>query len=271
MQHCCFPITLAASKHPLSDGAPTTRSPHRCVTWNLHRITALHLSNILHHIIIAGIAFTKTIHNDTYPFIDPLKSSSAHKSHSVFVTGASKGIGRRIALAYAQSGASKIALGARSSLDTLESEIIDAATKGNHPKPQVLKVQLDVLDKDSVERAAQEVEKAFGEGGLDILVNNAGWIEMSKPMGDADVDEWWYTWEVNIRGLFLVTHAFLPLVLKSKTKTIVNMSSNGAHWSLPGVRVFTFPSILGVTRLTKVRFCVVIIVPNRQTRHSEVD
>lgn len=82
------------------------------------------------------------------------------------------------------------------------------------------------------------MESAFGEGGLDVLVNNAGWLERFVPMGESDVDEWWYTWEVNIRGLYLVTRAFLPLVLKSKEKTIVNLSSIGAHMTRPGVSAY---------------------------------
>lgn len=86
-----------------------------------------------------------------------------------------------------------------------------------------------------MQNAAKEVERGFGEGGLDVLVNNAGWLEIFKPIGESDVDEWWYTWEVNIRGLYLVTKTFLPLVLKSKEKTIVNLSSEGAHLLAPGV------------------------------------
>lgn len=182
-----------------------------------------------------GFALTKSTHSDTYPFIDPLKPSGTHKSHSVFITGASKGIGRRIAISFAQSGASKIVIGARSSLDSLESDILDAASKAGHPAPQIVKIQLDILDKESVKRAAHEVGNALGEGGLDILVNNAGWMEEYKLIGETDVDEWWYTWEVNIRGLFLVTNMFLPLVLKGKEKTIVNLTSIGAHLTMPGV------------------------------------
>lgn len=51
-------------------------------------------------------------------------------------------------------------------------------------------------------------------------------------MGEVEVRDWWYTWEVNVRDLFTVTHAFLPLVLKStsREKTIVNMSSMGILW-----------------------------------------
>lgn len=189
-----------------------------------------------------GFNFTETLHVDTYPFIDPLKSSDAHKDHSVFITGASKGLGRSTAISFARAGASKIGIGARSSLDSLEVELLEAASKAGHPAPQVVKVQLDVLDKESVKKSAQEVEKAFGEGGVDILINNAGWLEIWRPMGEIDVDDWWYTWEVNVKGVFLVTHAFLSLVLKSKEKTIVNLSSIGALLMLPGVsNTLAFP------------------------------
>lgn len=155
----------------------------------------------------------------------------------MFITGASKGLGRSTAISFARSGASKIGIGARSSLDSLETEILDAASKAGHAAPQVVKVQLDVLDKESVKRAAKVVEEAFGEGGVDILINNAGWLEIWTPMGDIDVDDWWYTWEMNVKGLFLTTHAFLPLLLKSKEKTIVNLSSIGAHLLVPGVSI----------------------------------
>lgn len=135
-----------------------------------------------------------------------------------------------MAIAFAQSGASRIALGARSSLDSVEADIIDAASKAGHPPPQVLKLQLDVVDKDSVRKAAQTVAKEFGDDGLDILVNNAGWLESRHPIGEADPDEWWYTFEVNVKGVFLVANAFMSLVLKSREKTIVNITSLAAHF-----------------------------------------
>lgn len=124
--------------------------------------------------------------------------------HSVFISGASKGIGRSIALSFARSGASRIAIGARSSLDSVEAEILGAASKAGHPVPLVVKVQLDVLDKESAKNAAEEVAKAFGDGGVDFLVNNAGFSAGMKPFAGPDVDVWWHTWEVNVRsgGLF---------------------------------------------------------------------
>lgn len=51
-------------------------------------------------------------------------------------------------------------------------------------RPQVVKVTLDVLDDESVEWAAREVDDAFRNGGLDILVNNAGWTESVRVMGE---------------------------------------------------------------------------------------
>lgn len=177
----------------------------------------------------AGFFFTETKHKDTYPFIQSL-GSIAHKGRSILITGASKGLGRSMAIAFAQSGASRIALGARSSLDSVEADILDAALKAGHPPPQVLKLQLDVVDKESVRKAAQTVAKEFGDDGLDILVNNAGWLESRNPIGEADPDEWWYTFEVNVKGVFLVANAFMSLVLKSREKTIINITSLAAHF-----------------------------------------
>lgn len=97
----------------------------------------------------------------------------------------------------------------------------------------MLTVKLDVLDQSSVDGAAKQVEQEFG--GLDILVNNAGWIEKVALIGDSNPEEWWYTMEVNIRGVYLSTRAFLPMLLKGGMKTIFNLSSVGAHGARPGV------------------------------------
>lgn len=58
-----------------------------------------------------------------------------------------------------------------------------------------------MLDKESVNRAAEEVAKAFGDGGVDVLVNNAGFSAGMKPFAGPDVDVWWHTWEVNVRSV----------------------------------------------------------------------
>ena len=92
---------------------------------------------------------------------------------------------------------------------------------------------LDVTSASSIEETAAQVAKDLG-GRLDTLINNAGYLETFTPIADSDPDEWWKTWTVNLRGPYLVTRAFLPLMLKGGDKTIVNLSSVGAHGKRPG-------------------------------------
>jgi NAD(P)-dependent dehydrogenase (short-subunit alcohol dehydrogenase family) len=91
-----------------------------------------------------------------------------------------------------------------------------------------------VQNLESVKNAAQETEKAFGR--LDILINNAGYLETARPVMGSDPEEYWMTWEINYRGVYWATKAFLPLLLKTEEglKTIVNLSSVGAHHLRPG-------------------------------------
>lgn len=173
-----------------------------------------------------GMAFVKTRHNDTYPFIDPATKSD-HTEHYVLVTGASKGVGRATALAFAKSGAAGIAIGARSDFGTLEQEMLDAAKSAGKKAPKILKLSLDVADYASVEKAAKETEKEFGQ--LDVLINNAGYLGDWLPIGETDPKGWWRNYEINIGGVYNVSRAFLPLLLKGKQKTIVNVTSAGAH------------------------------------------
>ncbi|KAG0645620.1 Citrinin synthesis mpl6 [Hyphodiscus hymeniophilus] len=173
--------------------------------------------------MFAGFSFTSTTHHDTYPAIDSAKADLSGKY--VFITGASKGVGRTTAISFARAGAEGIALGARSDCSNLEAELHSAAKEAGKKAPKVLAIKLDVLNKESVANAVKETEGAFGR--LDILINNAGYLSGFAPIGDDDSDEWWMNWEVNIKGLYLVTKAFLPLLMKGGDKTIINLSSIG--------------------------------------------
>ncbi|KAJ5824904.1 Glucose/ribitol dehydrogenase [Penicillium robsamsonii] len=165
-------------------------------------------------------------HHDTYPCITPTGTELAGKS--IFITGASKGIGRAIAMRCVKAGISKIAIGARSSLDEVVKELKAEATKSNLPEPQILTLEVDVTSKESVEAAAEAVNASFA-GKLDILVNNAGYLPDMTRIVESDPDDWLRGWDVNIKGPYLCCHFFLPMILKSETKTIINMTSIGAH------------------------------------------
>lgn len=177
-----------------------------------------------------GLDFTSTTHVDTYPFVDPTKLDMSSKA--VLVTGASKGIGRCIALAFASAGASHIAICARSDMASLVDDIAAAAKKAGRRAPKILPIKLDVTDEASVDSARQRVEQEFGR--LDILVNNAGYMEKWVPLGESNADEWWKTFTVNVKGPYLCARAFLPLLLKGGDKTIINISSIGALITMAG-------------------------------------
>ncbi|TLD35480.1 oxidoreductase-like protein [Venturia nashicola] len=195
----------------------------------------------------AGLDFTPTIHNNTYPSIDPTKTNLQGKS--VLITGASKGVGRATALSFAKAGASPIIVAARSSLDSLIPEIKLAAQKANRPEPKIIPLKLDVTDESSVAAATETI--ASQSKNLDILINNAGYLESPwLPVAQSTPTDWWTSMTTNIKGTYLVTRAFLPLLLASPTKTILNISSVGAHRIAPGASAYQTAK-LAICRFTE--------------------
>ncbi|KAJ4349574.1 uncharacterized protein N0V89_008190 [Didymosphaeria variabile] len=180
----------------------------------------------------SGVDFTPTTHHDTYEYIQPQQFTL--EDRAVFITGASKGIGRATAISYAKAGASHIAIAARTDMKDVEDEMIRAAKEAGKLPPQIIRLKVDVTSEQSVGEAAAQVEKAFGR--LDVLVNNAGYLETFVPLHETSVDDWWKVWEVNIKGPYLVTRAFIPLLIRSddSLRTILNVSSIGANIISPG-------------------------------------
>ena len=136
-------------------------------------------------------------------------------------------MGRATALSFAKAGAAGIAIAARSDFGTLEAEILSAAQSTGKPAPKVLKLGMDVMKYEFIEAAAEQTEKEWGR--LDILINNAGYLSSFEKLGESDRGEWWRNYEINLRGVYWVSKAFLPLLLSGGEKTIVNVSSLGAH------------------------------------------
>lgn len=185
---------------------------------------------------LAVFGFTKTIRHDTYDFISPKKVDFSGKS--VFITGASKGVGRQTALSFAEAGCDKIAIGARSDLSSVVTEIKEAAKKAGHSKePKVLSFKLDVTLEDDVKAAAETVSNEFG-GKLDVLINNAGYLQEWLPVGEALTDDWWKHYEINVKGVFLCSRHFIPLLLESELKINVITSSIGAIGVMPGASAY---------------------------------
>jgi len=130
------------------------------------------------------------------------------------VTGARRGIGRAIALKFAQNGADCV-LVARSAPDELAEEIRAMGRRA-------LALALDVSDAEAVEAAFKNAVKEMG--GLDILVNNAG-VTHDNLLIRMKLEQWREVIDVNLSGAFYCTKAAARPMLKSEGGRIINISS----------------------------------------------
>src|SRR5215510_282948 len=139
---------------------------------------------------------------------------------AALVTGAASGIGRSAALALARAGYN-VAINYSSS----EKAARETAAEAEKLGAKTLLVRCDVSDEAGVRAMAKKVEEAFGR--LDVLVNNAGTTASWKPkdLETLSLDEWDRVFAVNVRGLFQVTRAALPLLGKGEHPCIVNTAS----------------------------------------------
>ncbi|KUJ11055.1 putative oxidoreductase ucpA [Mollisia scopiformis] len=197
-----------------------------------------------------GVTYITPIHHNIYPSIDPTSHSLAQPEKVVLITGASKGIGRSIALSYAKANVACLVLVSRtaSDLDRVVAEI-----KALNTEIRVRTFAVDATSEDGVQRVKDEVIKE--EGRLDVLVNNAGASTPWVPIPESPASDYWRTFEINVKSPFLFLHAFLPLLKETGEKTgkgtdIINVSSIGAHATMPGASAYQV-SKLALLRLSE--------------------
>lgn len=142
------------------------------------------------------------------------------KDKVALITGAGRGIGRAIAVAYAGEGA-KLALTARS-LNELEETAEAARARG----AETCVISVDVTDQSAVDDMAQQAIRRFGR--IDILVNNAGIVGPIGALEDNDVDAWLRTIQVNLVGTYLCCRAVIPPMAAGGGGRIINLSGSGA-------------------------------------------
>jgi short-subunit dehydrogenase len=126
---------------------------------------------------------------------------------SVFITGASSGIGAAVAKAFAAEGA-RVALLARRT-DKLEQVKQEIESHGG----QAILFQCDVTDAEGLKSAAEHTAEAFG--GIDVVLANAG-FGMSGPFENLSVDDFRHQFEVNVFGMMNTIYATLPALKQSK-------------------------------------------------------
>jgi NAD(P)-dependent dehydrogenase (short-subunit alcohol dehydrogenase family) len=165
------------------------------------------------------------------------------RNQVVWITGASQGIGRATAEAFAEAGAVVILTARREGI--LQAFAHEFRQKGF----KAFVLPGDVSRPDVVERIAEQIAKQFGR--LDVLINNAGVLTPRKRIHEITPDEWTLNMAVNLRGVFLCERAALRLMLRDSKGVIVNVSSGAgknpvATWGAYAV------AKAGVEMLTKV-------------------
>ncbi|MDE2801500.1 MAG: SDR family NAD(P)-dependent oxidoreductase [Chloroflexota bacterium] len=139
----------------------------------------------------------------------------------VVVTGAGRGIGRAIAVAFAREGA-KTAVTGRD-LDRLAPVVDEIRAAGGEAQA----FELDVTREDDAVRVAEEVVGTWGR--IDVLVNNAGVIHYGVPVWATTVEQWDDVMDTNLRGMFLVCRAVVPHMMRRERGVIINIGSSSGR------------------------------------------
>jgi NAD(P)-dependent dehydrogenase (short-subunit alcohol dehydrogenase family) len=157
------------------------------------------------------------------------------------ITGASKGLGKAMAVALGAAGA-RIALASRN-LEQLNE--VGRAVKEAGGDARVF--QADVSNEEQVRKLERDVAGAFGK--VHILINNAG-INVRKPLVEFTLEEWQRVIDTNLTSVFLMCRSFIPHMKGGGYGRILNMTSIMSWVSLPGRAAYSASktALLGVTR-----------------------
>ena len=150
------------------------------------------------------------------------------KNKTALITGGGRGLGKAIALRFAEEGAD-IAICSRSL-----KELKEVAAEIEKLNRRVLVLKVDISEERQVKKFIGSALKKFGQ--IDILVNNAGITGPNKTILDMTYTEWVKTINVNLNGTFLCSKVVLPRMIKKKYGKIINISSvagkkGGSHLS----------------------------------------
>lgn len=148
------------------------------------------------------------------------------KSSVAIVTGASRGIGRAVALALAAEGA-KVAVNYANSSDAADRVVAEIEQMGT----EAIAIRADVSKADEVDNLIKTVSDRWGQ--IDVLVNNAG-ITRDTLLLRMKPEDWQAVIDLNLTGVFLCTRAVSKLMLKQRRGRIINIASVAGQMGNPG-------------------------------------
>ena len=136
---------------------------------------------------------------------------------TALITGAARGIGRAIAISFAEAGAN-IAFTVRKVDDNMKSLEAELATFGVKVKPYVS----DAADFEATHKTVEQIKQDFG--AIDILINNAG-ITHDGLMMRMTEEQWDSVINVNLKSAFNFIHAITPIMMRQKKGSVINLTS----------------------------------------------
>lgn len=174
-------------------------------------------------------SLTKTWHTEPYPAISPTRPELSAKGKNVIVTGGGTGIGRAIAVAYAQAGAKSVSILGRR-IDKLK-EGAEVISKEATKETKVLCEKADLSDRSQVDAALKSITDQVGK--IDILVSNAGFLPTPGMLLNYDPALLMQGFELNVLTTLNILQAFVPLA--GPEPIVINVSTAIAHFRpVPG-------------------------------------
>ncbi|KAK7414062.1 hypothetical protein QQX98_007094 [Neonectria punicea] len=171
-------------------------------------------------------------HSTTYPFIEPSRFTHALNGQAALITGAGRGIGKAIALAFARAGANVICVSrTKQEIDLVVQQIAEK------DYAKAIAVCGDVSDDSDVCRIVAEATKAFATVG--ILVNNAGIDRIGSLEHETNFLDWWRVFEVNMQGPAALTRHLLPKMVAQRQGVIIHIGSRNAIYNHPFMTAYS--------------------------------
>ncbi|MCF2947010.1 YciK family oxidoreductase [Paraglaciecola aquimarina] len=192
---------------------------------------------------------------------------------TILITGAGDGIGKRLAITYAQYGATVILLG--KTVKKLE-DVYDEIIKIDGPEPAIVPLDLKGATAKHYQDMANTIIDQFGH--LDGLVHNASFVGHIGPFGQITEEDWNAVFQVNIHSQFLMTQALLPALKKSDKSSVIFTSSDlgikgKAYWGPYSVSKFATQGMMQVLadeyENTNIRFNCINPGPTRTSLRAK--
>ncbi|EXJ80500.1 hypothetical protein A1O1_08645 [Capronia coronata CBS 617.96] len=171
-------------------------------------------------------SFTSVFHTGPYPAIDPTDERLSARGKTVLISGGGSGVGKVIALAFAQAQAANIIIFCRtmSTLTKAKASIEEAAPDS----PSKIHVfEADMTRPSDLQKMFSSIKSTIGP--VDVLVNSAAHLADKARVFEGDIDDWWLSFQINVNGSYLLTRAFIQALPPSGEGVLLNLTSVCGH------------------------------------------